>query len=142
MPSAKWWWGDPLSMLNEMRRAQQEAVRERDTGHAFAGVYPAVNIYDDGELFMVRAEVPGIDKQKLDVTTKGNQLSIRGERTYRPEEGAAFHRRERGMGVFHRVITLPDEVDGGAIAATYKHGVLEIVCPRAASAKPRRVAVS
>jgi HSP20 family protein len=141
MPTARWWWGDPLSMLNELRNAQ-DLMRGRETGRAFAGVYPAVNIYDDGECFMLRAEVPGIDKFKLEVTSKGNEVSIRGERTFKLEEQAAFHRRERGAGVFHRVVTLPDLVDGSAIQAAYKNGVLEVICPRAAEAKPRRVTIS
>lgn len=140
MPRAKWWWGDPLEMLNEMRRFQEEV---RQTGlSGGAGVYPAVNIYDDGESYMIRAEVPGIDKEKLEVTTKGNEVSIRGERVFKPQEGAAYHRRERGAGVFHRIVSLPDEVDATKVSASYKNGVLEVGCPRSVAAMPRKVTVS
>lgn len=135
------YWGDPFSMLNELRRRQMQAMRESE-GRDFSGVYPAVNIYDDGDAFLIRAELPGIDKSKLDITTKGKRVSIRGERTC-AELGPdmAFHRRERDMGTFHRVVTLPEDVDPGKTSASYKNGVLELVCPRAASAKAHRVEV-
>lgn len=138
MPTTRWWWGDPWMMFSEMRRP--EAARNQQQRDC-AGVYPAVNIYDDGESFMIRAEVPGIDKAKLDITTKGNQVSIRGQRVSAVPEGAAYHRRERGAGTFHRVVTLPDTVDTTKTMASYKNGVLEIMCPRLEAAKPRRVTV-
>jgi len=140
MATARWWWDDPMAaMIAEFRKRQEQA---RDGERAMAGVYPAVNIYDDGEAYMIRAEVPGMDKDKLDVTTKGGQISIRGARGFDAGPEAAYHRRERGMGHFHRVVTLPDEIDGSKVSASYRNGVLEIVCPRVEQARPRRVAVS
>ena len=140
MQAAKWFWGDPISMFEEFRRLQTQLRSPETTGRA--GVYPAVNIYDDGESFMVRAELPGVDKAKLDITTKGNQLSIRGERVCKPAgEDAAFHRRERDEGVFHRMVTLPEHVNPAKIVASYKNGVLEVICPRAESAKSHKIQV-
>ena len=137
------WWGDPMAMFNEMRRLQQSAGREPEAQREYAGVYPAVNIYDDGEVFMIRAEVPGIDKSKLEITTKGNRLSLRGERMRTtPETEVAYHRRERDMGVFHRVITLPEQVNSSTTTASYKNGVLEIYCPRSEAAKAHRVEIA
>lgn len=137
------WWGDPMTMFNEMRRMQQSLARTQESQHELAGVYPAVNIYDDGESFMIRAEVPGIDKSKLEITTKGNRVSVRGERTRSiPEQDVAYHRRERDMGVFHRVVTLPEQVDAAKTSAAYKNGVLEIYCPRSAAAKAHRVEIA
>jgi len=136
------YWGDPVSMLNELRKRQMQAMREAE-GHDFSGVYPAVNIYDDGDAFMVRAELPGIDKTKLDITTKGNRLSIRGERSCALlSADVAFHRRERDMGTFHRVVSLPEHVDASKTTASYKNGILEIVCPRAETAKAHRVEIA
>jgi HSP20 family protein len=129
-------------MMNELRRRQTQALRERE-GHELAGVYPAVNIYDDGDSFMIRAELPGIDKTKLDITTKGNRVSIRGERTCaQSSEEVAFHRRERDMGFFRRVVNLPEHVDPTKTTASYKNGVLEVTCPRAESAKAHRVEIA
>jgi HSP20 family protein len=137
------WWGDPMAMFNEMRRMQQAVARTSEAQRPYAGVYPAVNIYDDGESFMIRAELPGIDKSKLEITTKANRVSLRGERVRNtPGQEVAYHRRERDMGVFHRVITLPEQVDSTKTTASYKNGVLEIHCPRSEAAKAHRVEIA
>jgi len=137
------WWGDPAHTLNEFRRMQQMLAHTQDTIERQAGVYPAINIYDDGETYMIRAEVPGVDKAKLDISAKGNQVSIRGERSFAPAtESVAYHRRERETGLFHRVVTLPTHVAANKIAANYKNGVLEIFCPRAESEKSHKVQIA
>jgi HSP20 family protein len=106
------------------------------------GVFPPVNTYDDGDQFLVRAEIPGVQKESLDVTALGDELTIRGERVISGPEGtAAFHRRERESGQFRRVVTLPQPVNAEAIVATYRHGVLEVVLPRAAQGRPRKIKV-
>jgi HSP20 family protein len=107
------------------------------------GVYPQVNLYDDGESFLVRAEVPGIDKNSLDVTTRKDQLTIRGTRQVQPAgEAASYHRRERESGQFRRTLTLPQPVDADKVSATYQNGVLEIVLPRAPEARQRKVPIA
>lgn len=107
------------------------------------GVFPQVNIYDDGESFLVRAEVAGIDKDSLEVTTRKDQLTIRGSRTVKPaEEGASYHRRERESGQFRRTLSLPQPIDGEKVSATYRDGILEVVAPRAPEAKQRRIQVA
>lgn len=132
---------------DETRRLLDELFRMMEAGYAPAasrgtGVFPQVNIYDDGESFLVRAEVAGIDKEKLEITTRKEELSIRGTRTLKAaDEGASYHRREREGGQFRRTITLPQPVDPDKVTASYKDGILEIVLPRAAEAKPPRVAV-
>src|ERR1700694_3534890 len=81
-----------------------------------SGGFPAVNIYDDGESFLVRAEIPGLDKKALDVAVRGNQLTIRGERNIElARDDASYHRRERAGGKFRRVVTLPERVDAEKI---------------------------
>ncbi|MBA2662367.1 MAG: Hsp20/alpha crystallin family protein [Bradymonadaceae bacterium] len=107
------------------------------------GVFPLVNIYDDGESFMVRAEMAGIDKSSLDVSCKGEQIIIRGERVHEAvEESANYHRREREAGQFRRVVTLPQPIDGQKVMAEYKDGILEIYAPRSEEAKPRKIKIS
>jgi HSP20 family protein len=108
-----------------------------------SGVYPQINLYDDGESFMIRAEVPGLDKDRVEITARKDQVSIRGTRTVKPAEtGASYHRRERDSGQFRRTLTLPQAVDADKITATYKDGVLEVVLPRSPDVKPRRIQVS
>jgi HSP20 family protein len=112
-------------------------------GEPAAGVFPAVNLYDDGESFLVRAEIPGIDKDSLEITARGEQLTIRGERVLPPAgESASYHRREREGGRFRRVVTLPARVDSSQVEATYRNGILEIVLPRVAEEKASKIEIS
>jgi HSP20 family protein len=133
--------------FEERMRARDELLRTL-AGPFFsgldmgAGVFPAVNVYDDGEKFLVRAELPGFHKDSLEVTAQGDQLTLRGERHIdAPDAKASFHRREREGGQFRRVVTLPQAVDSANISATYKNGVLEVVLPRAPELKPRKITV-
>jgi HSP20 family protein len=133
-----WAWDFGGSRLGEevSRRLGRQAPSE-------AGVFPAVNIYDDGEGFLVRAEMPGIDKNALEVTARGDQLAIRGERVLETAEApASYHRREREGGQFRRTITLPQKIDSNGVRATYTNGVLEVVLPRLPEAQPRKVQIS
>lgn len=108
-----------------------------------AGVFPPLNVYDDGQAFLVRAEIPGVNKESLEVTAQGDQLTIRGERTVEAAASdASYHRRECEGGQFRRTLTLPHAVDSEAVQATYKHGVLEVVLPRVRELQPRRIAVN
>jgi HSP20 family protein len=104
-------------------------------------VYPAINIYDDGETYRVRAEVPGLDKDSLEVTATHNTLALKGARKSPTVEDASYHRRERDFGTFSRSIRLPQPVDSAKVAANYKNGVLEVVLPRAEETRPRKVKV-
>ncbi len=128
----------------ERMRLRDELFRSLATdGTLAAGVFPAVNIYDDGESFLVRAEIPGIDKDSLEITAKGEQVTLRGERVIEPAAAqASYHRRERESGQFRRAVTLPQRVDANRVSATYRDGVLEVVLPRVAEAQPRKIQVS
>lgn len=107
-----------------------------------AGVYPPVNLYDDGQSFLLRAEIPGARKESLDVSLKGDELTLRGERVIgAAEPNASYHRRERDAGQFRRVVTLPDTVDADKISARYQDGVLEVTLPRSPKAQPRKVEI-
>ena len=105
-------------------------------------VFPPVNIYETRDGFAVRAEMPGVDKDALDISARGDQLTIQGERKVEATEGASFHRRERAGGHFSRVVTLPKPVDAERIQATFKNGVLEVLMPVVPQMQPRKIAVS
>jgi HSP20 family protein len=106
--------------------------------HAF----PALNIWErEGELF-VEAELPGLKNDDLDISVVGQQLVIKGRRAdFEPQEGVAFHRRERGVGEFVRAVDLPVEVDADRVEAKLADGVLVITLPKAEAAKPRKIQV-
>jgi HSP20 family protein len=128
---------------SDVSRLGNELVRALGwVPQAAPGVFPAVNIYDDGETFLVRAEVPGVDRESLEITTRGEQVTIRGERVVQTAEGpASYHRREREGGRFRRVVTLPQRVDGDKVSATYREGVLEVTLPRVSEEKPRKIQI-
>jgi len=105
-------------------------------------VYPPINIYDDGESFIARAEIPGVSADSLDITVTGDTLTIRGTREIAlPEETCCYHRRERSAGEFRRAFNLPEMVDSTKVMAQANNGVLEILLPRAEQAKQRKVQV-
>lgn len=105
-------------------------------------VYPAINIYDDGESFVARAELPGVSPDSLDVTVTGSTLTLRGERpVFEAPEGASFHRRECGCGKFNRSFRLPEPIDSGKVKANFTNGVLELLMPRAESSQARKVTI-
>lgn len=91
----------------------------------------AIDEFTEGDFFVVRAEIPGIDPDKdVEVMVKDGMLEIRAERTEKAEkEGRHFHRSELRYGSFARTIALPDGVDDTAVEASYKDGILEVRVP-------------
>jgi HSP20 family protein len=107
-----------------------------------AGVFPPINVYDDNESYVVRAELPGVDPKDIEISVANNTLTIKGKReTNIKGENVSYHRRERNFGEFRRAFTLPDQVDSSKVMAHAKDGILEIRLPRAEQAKPRQVEV-
>lgn len=147
--STSLWFQDPRTLVqNELRnfiRGGNRWGREDwnwPSGRQRAGVFPPVNIYDDGEGFRIRAEMPGVDKESLDISCKDDQIVIRGERVLQDiGEEANFHRQEREGGQFRRAVGLPQPVNPDKVMAEYNHGILNIFAPRAESAKPRKIEV-
>jgi HSP20 family protein len=132
-----------LGLDRDVARLRDELLRSAGgESPATAGVFPPVNIYDDGESFLVRAEMPGVDKDSLEVTARGEQVTLRGERVVEPAGAtASYHRREREGGRFRRVVTLPQRVDADKVSASYRNGILEVVLPRVSEEKPRKIQI-
>ena len=106
-------------------------------------VYPPVNISEDAEHVYVEAEVPGLAPTDLEIALEGDTLTIKGER--RPAESGgqvSYHRREVEYGRFSRAIDLPVRVDANGVTAKCADGVLTVVLPKAASARPRQITVA
>jgi HSP20 family protein len=108
----------------------------------FEGWTPAVDIYEDNDKFVVKAELPGMKKEEISVSLHGNTLTISGERKQEEQkkEGESY-RSERFFGRFQRSITLPAPVDMNKIEASYKDGVLNITLPKSEEAKPKQIQV-
>jgi HSP20 family protein len=104
--------------------------------------FPPLNVWEDGENIYVEAEVPGLKSDDIEITVVGDDLTIRGRRGGEVREGQTYHRQERGVGEFNRVLRLPVEVDGDKVEATLNDGILLIKLPRAEAAKPKKIKVT
>ncbi|MBW7905058.1 MAG: Hsp20/alpha crystallin family protein [Phycisphaerae bacterium] len=133
---------DWYTPFQQLRREMQDLIDTVAPEFAPAAVrpYPAVNIYSAGDALLVEAEVPGVRREDLEILTTGNELTIKGRRPG-DDENLTFHRRERGVGEFTRVVTLPIDVDADKIEATLQDGVLTLRLPKAESARPRQITV-
>ncbi len=103
---------------------------------------PLIDIEEDNENIMVKAELPGMDKNEIKVTVRDNMLVISGERKQEKEaKDKTYHRIERSYGQFSRTITLPAVVNADKIKASYKDGVLSITLPKPEVMKPKQIDV-
>ncbi len=115
---------------------------ERETGLLEAGWTPAIDVYHDDGKLVVKADLPGLSKEDIDVSVVDNRLTIKGERKKETEtKEENYHRIERLYGTFERTFELPATVDAGKIEAAYKDGVLEVTLPEKPEAKPKQIAV-
>jgi len=107
-----------------------------------AGVFPLINLTEDRDNYYVRAEMPGVKADELDIQATVNSLSISGERKIPSEgENVKYHRREREAGTFSRVVSLPGEVDMDKVEASHENGILTVMTPKAEAAKPKQIRV-
>ncbi|MBI4418360.1 MAG: Hsp20/alpha crystallin family protein [Ignavibacteriales bacterium] len=103
---------------------------------------PPVDIYEQENEYVVKAELPGMSKDDVKITLESNVLTIQGEKKEEKEDrGEDFRRMERTYGSFQRSFTLPTSVKSDLIDATYKNGVLMITLPKAEEAKPKQIEV-
>jgi HSP20 family protein len=138
-----WRMGRMMDMFPEMVRFQKEMNR------FFSGLnqeydqhYPPVNVWIGEDDVLVKVEIPGINTDQIEITTKGDVLYITGTREpEKLEEGCRYHRQERGFGRFSRGLQLPFQVDQDKVEANYEKGILQIYLPRAEEDKPRKISI-
>jgi len=139
-----WRFRSPLEELYRMRQQMEQlldsaaAPQQREA----AGVLPLINLTEGKDNYYVRAELPGVKGDELDIQVTANNLAISGERKIAAEEeGARYHRREREAGKFSRMIGLPGEVDTDKVDAKLENGILTVVISKAEIAKPKQITV-
>jgi HSP20 family protein len=109
----------------------------------FLGWTPAFDVYEEKDSFVVKAELPGMKKEDLNVSLHDGNLIISGERkTETKDEGAEVYRAERFFGKFQRSVALPSTVATSQVKAEYKDGVLTVTLPKSEEAKPRQIEVN
>jgi len=139
------YWRSPFGELERLKR-QMDLLSEGVPGRLFrepsAGVFPLINGTEDKDGYHVRAELPGIKSDELDISVTGDTLPISGERKIAEEKGdVKYHRREREAGKFSRIVSLPSQIDTGKVEAKCIDGLLSIVLPKAEAAKQKQITV-
>lgn len=143
MPIVKW---DPLQEIGSLLDRYTKAVgRPREGSQevmATGDWTPRVDIAETDKEFVIKAEIPEVQKEDVKVTVDSGILTIRGERKQEKEEkDKKFHRIERYYGSFVRSFTLPDNVDESKIEATFKDGMLNLQIPKIEEVKPKAIEV-
>src|SRR2546422_5619487 len=104
---------------------------------------PAIDLVEEGEQYVLRADLPGLSEDEVKVEVQDNVLTISGERkSEREQRKGGYYRVERASGAFSRSLALPEGVDEDGIEAHFDKGVLEVRVPKPEQRKPRRVAIS
>jgi HSP20 family protein len=127
---------------DEMNRILYPAVRRQ--GEAWDNLFaPAIDVVEEKDNFTVKADLPGMTKDEVNVSIQDKFLTIRGERKHEVEKKEAnYYHRERVAGQFARTIELPTSVDAGKVQATFHDGVLHVTLPKSESAKPKEIKVN
>ena len=138
MTLMKW---DPFrDLIHYHQRLTAPLTGENDS---FGSWIPPVDVFENGDDLIIRAEVPGLDRKDIDIRVEDNRLVIQGERKRESEfDEEAAYRLERSFGAFTRSFLLPKTVDAGRIGAAYRDGVLEVRLPKTEVAKPRKIEIS
>jgi HSP20 family protein len=132
---------DITTLRDEMNRLFSRTVGEGvSSGSAWT---PAVDIFDQDEAIVLRAELPGLTPEDIDIEIDDNVLTLRGERRFQEQvDEGRYYRLERAYGQFQRSVTLPQGVKADEISAGFDNGVLTVRVPKADEVKPRKIAVA
>lgn len=135
---------DLLSIQDRMNRLfEQTLSRSRAEERVTASTWsPAVDIYETPETIIMKADLPGLSREDIEIQIRDNTLSLRGERRFAKDvQQENYLRIERAYGAFQRNFTLPATVQQDQIRATFRDGVLELTLPKAEEAKPKKIAI-
>jgi HSP20 family protein len=132
------------SLQTEMNRLFSAAFEGGAQGTAAARRWaPAMDLLETDEHFVLRADLPGVSEEDVNIELEDNVLTVSGERKAEHEDNReGFYRVERTFGSFSRSLTLPRGVDADAVSATFDKGVLEVRIPKPEERKPRRISIS
>ncbi|MFQ6672524.1 MAG: Hsp20/alpha crystallin family protein [Candidatus Tectimicrobiota bacterium] len=130
-------------LQERMNRLFEDFLGERsERERPSPGWSPAVDIYEDQDHIILKADLPGIDQQDIALDVEGNRLTLRGGRRLERETTEEnYHRLERAYGSFVRSFSLPNTVDVERIKASHTNGVLEVTLPKKEEVKPKQIAI-
>ncbi len=129
-------------LLDPWREFDQMSRMLSNTAPNTAREYPAVNVWVSGDDAVVTTEVPGVDREAIDITVSGNTVTLSGSRPLEETgEGISFHRHELRHGNFSKTVKLPFNIDSEKVHASYKKGILEVALPKLATEKPKKITI-
>lgn len=133
---------DLMHLQTRINQALSDSPNRWASEDAFGAWAPPVDIFESGDDLLIRAELPGLRREDIDVRVEENTLVLRGERQVDNEiNDAKTYRQERVFGAFSRRFALPTSVDPTRITARYVDGLLEVRLPKADEAKPRKIQI-
>jgi len=132
-----------LILQDQLGRLLNEAFGRASEEASIATWAPAVDIFETGQELVVKADLPDVKPEELDIRVENNILTIRGERRFEKNVTEdKYLRVERSYGSFSRSFSLANTVNPEAIKADYQHGVLTLTIPKREEAKPKQIKVS
>ena len=135
---------DPFRELGLLSRRLDKVFSDTngEAGEAMANWAPTMDVIEKDESILLRAELPGMQEEDVEITVENRHLTIQGEKKFEHEESEGNYRRlESRYGSFYRTFSLPNTVDQERIDAHFTKGVLEIELPKAEQAKPKKISV-
>ena len=141
---------EPLRELNSLQSEMNrlfntvfDTPSNSSGGNVLRRWMPAMDLVESGDHFVLRADLPGMGEDDVNIELEDGVLTVSGERKAEHEETKeGFHRVERSFGRFSRSLTLPQGVDPEAVTASFDRGVLEIRIPKPEQRKPRKIAIN
>jgi HSP20 family protein len=135
---------DPFDSLFNLQRALEARIASdwlegRTTSR---GPFPPINVFEKGDDILAIIELPGVEKDSIQIQFKENTIRISGRKDISYPEGGSVHRRERFFGQFDRTLSLPVQLDPDRIKAEYQDGILALFLPRAESQEQRTIKIS
>lgn len=131
---------DPFREMQSLHR-QMDRLISQAMGGGGAG-FPAMNVYGSEDGVAITAEMPGVTKEDLELSVHRDIITLKGERKSQLDDGASWHRRERGSGRFTRTLSLPFAVDPEHVEASLSEGILKLSLRRPEEDKPRRIQIN
>lgn len=143
MPVMMW---DPfrelLNLQERLDKMFRDVERVKPEEYPTSQWTPPVDIFESGDLFILKLEVPEVDKSTIDIKVQDNELTISGERKLDPgPSDALYHRMERGYGTFRRSFSLNRSLDFTKIKAIMKDGILRLELPKKEEIKPKQITI-
>ena len=129
-----------LPLRDVMNRLFEESM-VRPTGTLGRAAALPMDVYTEGDNYVVEVALPGVRPDAVNLSVLGNQVSISGEYPAAPPEGRQYLLREQPRGRFERTVALPTELEADQAQAHYEHGLLRLTLPKAETARPRRITI-